>query len=387
MLPWTRKYLPVKSTEIVGQAKSLEAIKKNLSTKKPLLLYGPPGTGKTSVIHAIAKEKNLEVFELNSSDIRNKDKINKLLGSSIAQQSLFSKGKIILLDDIDALSGTKDRGGITTIMSLFSKSSHPIALTCIDPWINKLSKLRKKTILIEFEPIKKDAIIKHLKYICEQENISYEEDDLYLIAKESKGDLRSAINDLQTNSLDNTLKIEDKAERNKSEDISFCLRKIFKSKKLYEIQNVFNKVDMDTNECLLWLDENLPYEYSHEAIKKSYNWISRADVFNGRIRRWQHWRFLVYIHTFITTGVAFSKEEANTKFITYKRSTRPLKIWMANQRYAKKKSISEKIAEVTHTSKKRALRDTFPYLKNILSQEAIKNELELSDDEITWLNK
>ena len=60
---------------------------------------------------------------------------------------------------------------------------------------------------------------------------------------------------------------------------------------------------------------------------------------------------------------------------------------MANQRYAKKKSISEKIAEVTHTSKKRALRDTFPYLKNILSQEAIKNELELSDDEITWLNK
>ncbi len=81
MLPWTRKYLPVKSTEIVGQAKSLEAIKKNLSTKKPLLLYGPPGTGKTSVIHAIAKEKNLEVFELNSSDIRNKDKINKLLGS------------------------------------------------------------------------------------------------------------------------------------------------------------------------------------------------------------------------------------------------------------------------------------------------------------------
>ncbi len=387
MLPWTRKYLPVKTTEIVGQAKALNTVKTKLSSKKPLLLYGPPGTGKTSIIHAIAKEKNLEVFEMNSSDIRNKEKINKLLGSSIAQQSLFSKGKVILIDDIDALSGTKDRGGITTIISLLAKSAHPIALTCIDPWINKLSKLRKKTILVEFEPLKKDEIKKHLKFICEQENISFEEDDLYQIAKESKGDIRSAINDLQSNSLNNTLIIENKSERNKQEDISYCLRKIFKSKKLEDVHNVFNKIDMDTNECLLWLDENMPYEYSHKAIQKSYNWISKADVYNGRIRRWQHWRFLVYMNTLLTTGVAFSKEEANINYTNYKRSTRPLKIWMANRRNAKKKSISEKIAEVTHTSKKRAIRDTFPYLKNILSEEAIKNELELSDDEISWLSK
>ena len=60
---------------------------------------------------------------------------------------------------------------------------------------------------------------------------------------------------------------------------------------------------------------------------------------------------------------------------------------MANVRNAKKKSISAKIAEVTHTSKHRAIKDTYPYLKNILRNPKVMAELDLDEEEIEWLKK
>jgi len=139
-----------------------------------------------------------------------------------------------------------------------------------------------------------------------------------------------------------------------------------KSKKWNETINIFDKTNEDLNECMLWLDENLPKEYSSEDLKKAYEKLSRADVFQGRIRRWQYWRYLVYINILITSGIAISKKETNPETPEYTRTSRILKLWMAKVRNAKKKSISEKIATVTHTSKHRALKDTYPYLRKIL---------------------
>ena len=56
-------------------------------------------------------------------------------------------------------------------------------------------------------------------------------------------------------------------------------------------------------------------------------------------------------------------------------------------RNAKRTSISDKLAKLTHTSVKRAVQDTFPYLKQLLTQEEICKELNLSEDEVTWLKK
>lgn len=387
MDPWTKKYIPKTTREIIGQEESIIKLKQSLNLKKPFLVHGPTGTGKTSIAIALAKELGLELFEINASDARNKESIQNILGSSMNQQSLFSKGKLILIDDIDALSGTKDRGGLGAVEELITKPKHLTILTCIDIWDDKFSKLRRKCILIEFHSLKKDSIVPQLKKICDLENITYAEKDLQEIAKLSKGDLRAAINDLQTFSITKTLSTEDKSERDKEEDLVFCLRKILKSKKWDETINIFDKTNEDLNECMLWLDENLPKEYSSNDLKKAYEHLSRADVFNGRIRRWQHWRFLIYINILITSGVALSKKETNTETPEYTRTSRILKLWMANVRNAKKKSISEKIANVTHTSKHRAIKDTYPYLRKILRYPEVMTELELDEEEIEWLNK
>ncbi|MSR86428.1 replication factor C large subunit [Candidatus Woesearchaeota archaeon] len=387
-IPWAKKYEPKKVSEILGQEEALFKLREGIKLKRPVLVYGPTGVGKTTSVHIIGKELGLEVFEVNASDARNKENIELKLGAALEQQSLFAKGKLILIDDIDALSGTKDRGGLPTIISLLEIKKHAVAITCMNPWEDKYSKLRKQCLLVPFQALKREILLKFLKDISDAEGISCEEKDLGEIIKISRGDLRAALTDLQTYSITKTLSVEAKSERDHEEDMQFCLRKILKSKKWEETANIFDKVDEDLNECILWLDENMPKEYSSQDLKKAYEYISRADVFNGRIRRWQHWRFLVYINILITAGVATAKKETNTNTIEYTRTTRILKLWQANMKYAKKKSISEKIAEKTHTSTKRALKETFPYLKNILIENPkLREELELDEEEISWLEK
>jgi ABC-type uncharacterized transport system ATPase component len=95
----------------------------------------------------------------------------------------------------------------------------------------------------------------------------------------------------------------------------------------------------------------------------------------------------VYISTFLTSGISISKKQNKPSNKQYQRTTRILKLWQAKMRNAKKQTICEKLAEATHCSKKRALQDTFPYLKSILSQKEISEELNFGEDEISWLNK
>ena len=61
-------------------------------------------------------------------------------------------------------------------------------------------------------------------------------------------------------------------------------------------------------------------------------------------------------------------------------------------KYQKRKAIAEKIAEKTHTSTRRVIQDTIPYLQQIfkknkaLSKE-LAEEFELDKDEVEWLCK
>ena len=127
-------------------------------------------------------------------------------------------------------------------------------------------------------------------------------------------------------------------------------------------------------------------------MAKAYDKLSKADVFNRRIKRWQHWRFLVYINALITAGIAVSKKEKYRHFVQYKPTGRLLKLWWAKQKAMKKKSIAEKIGEKTHTSTKQALKNTLPYMqivfrKNKSFREQLTEELDLSMEEVEWLRK
>ncbi len=401
MQPFIHKYTAKSIKDIIGQDEVIIRLKKFISNfdkekKNSALIYGPSGTGKTSSIYAIANELGYEVIEVNASDMRNAEQINQKVGNAIKQRSLVASGKIILVDEIDGLSGHEDRGGVQAIAKLIENSTYPVILTATNPFDNKFSTLRSKSNLIEFKQLDYLSIFRILKKICDIEKINYDDGILKSLARRAAGDARAAMNDLQTLTQEKkeltTESLEELADRNKTENIMSALNKIFKTTDLKIAISAFDNVDEDLEQQLLWIDENLPKEYTQpKELAKAYDMLSKADVFNRRIRRWQHYRFLVYISSLITAGIAAAKKEKNKNLIEYKPTGRILKLWWANQRNLRKKSIAGKIAAKTHSSKKEILKSTMPYIpvmfKNKEMAKSIIKELELEEEEIEWLKK
>lgn len=398
---WTKKYEPKNSSEIIGQDRAIAAIKKYIITfktakRKALIIYGMPGCGKTSSVYAIANELGMDVLEVNASDFRNEEAINSVIGAAAKQASLFFRGKIILVDELDGISGTKDRGGVAAIINVIKDTKHPMILTSNNPYDEKFNSLRKACDMVEFQALGNTEAYALLKKICDAEKITYEDKDLKSLAYRATGDMRGAITDLQIltcvgNKLDKNA-LDELAGRKQTESMPTALTKVLKTTDPKIALTAFDNVDEELEESMQWIEYNLGKEYTKaEDLYRAYSALAKADIFNHRIRRWQHWRYLVYMNALMTAGVAVAKDE-KYKFVGYKPTSRILKMWMANMRNAKKKTIAEKIADKTHTSMKVVIHDVMPYLQTGLKKSAVlrkefSDELDLSKEEVEWLKK
>jgi replication factor C large subunit len=402
MKPFTDKYAPKKPSEIIGQEEALKqlglfASNFKLSKKKAAMLYGPSGTGKTSAAYAVAKQHSWEVVEVNASDFRTAAEIDSVVGGAIKQQSLFSTGKLILVDEIDGLAGNQDRGGAQALVKLIEETKFPVVLTATNPYDHKLSSLKSKSVLVEFSALEPENILSILKHICTSEKIPYEDDALMMLARRAGGDARAAINNLQVMSIvaGKLTKgaVEELSDRDRTENIMTAIQKVFKTTSLEVATKAFETVEEDTDEQFFWLDENLPKEYTNpEDLARAYDSLSKADIFKSRIRRWQHWRFLVYVSALLSGGVAVAKTTKNPAFVEYKPTGRILKMWWAKQKSMKKKAIAAKIAHKTHSSIKDVVTSTMPYViytfKNDKGfQTQFIEEFDLDEEEVEWMRK
>ena len=380
------KYRAKKYDEIFGQDKAIDEIKrflKEFPKKKGIILYGPAGTGKTSLAIASAKENNLEILELNASDLRNRLKLEQTVRPATEQKSLFKSGKIILMDEADGITGT-DIGGIPELVKLISTTSYPIIMTCNDVWQSKLAPLRAKCKLVEMKALSTLHILELLKRISEKEGINKNISFLSQIALKSQGDIRAAINDLQSYAHDHNILVDVSEKRDVEENIFNILKRLFKEREPF--LELFDNTKLSLDEIFLWIEENIPREYKNESLAKAYYALGKADVFRGRIYRNQSWRFLIYQNIFQTAGISFAKKAPSQGFTRYETPKRILKIWIHNQKIEKKKTIAKKYAHLVHCSLKRVMRD-FDLLRPIIKKPAIQSELKLSEEELDFLTK
>jgi replication factor C large subunit len=387
-MPWIEKYRPKNLNEIKGQQNAILSVKEFLKNfgkkKKALLLYGPPGTGKTSLVYAIANEIDSEIFELNASDLRNEEKLKEILRPAVEQKSLKKESKIILVDEVDGISES-DYGGLSELLRIIESTTYPIIITANNIWGKRFGPLRKKCEFLQLKEINYNVIKEVISNISKKEGLSIDDDFITELAIKAKGDLRAAINDLQTLS-----KLKDYFsiildERNKETDIFNSLRRIFKEEPTNEIINIFDSVNMPIDDIILWIEENIPAEYKGEELARAYDLLSKTDVFKGRIYKQQYWRFLIYENIFLSYGISSSKKNAKIGFTSYKKPSRILQIWLNNQKTMQKKSICKKYSQYVHVSQKRAMSE-FPVIKQILkSNSEIQKELKLGEDEIEYL--
>jgi replication factor C large subunit len=399
--PWTKKYAPATPKEVVGQPNAVKQATDfaklfKQHPKNGMILYGPSGCGKSSLVHAIASERGYELLEVNASDTRNKDALRQLLGNAIKQRSFFSDGKVILIDEIDGISGSQDRGAVTEVANLIKETSFPIIITCVDPFNRKLKALQKVCTTVEMYPVPAKNITEVLALICNKEGITCPLEVLQAVARKAEGDVRAAINDLQVlGSGKKTIGKEDfdqLGERSKIQKIEQGLTTVFKSTDAVTALGAFDEVEEDMDERFLWLDYNLPHEYRQAGdLARAYGCLSRADVYRRRIRRRQHWRFLVYINALLTAGIATSKQEPYKTPPSYKQTTRLLRIWQVNMSQAKKKSIAQKLASVLHSSTGAIMKDfgyyQFMFQRSMDFAASVIQNAALDKDEIAWMKK
>ncbi len=400
-IPFTKRYAPKHTKDVIGQDAPILKLKDFVNNfkkqkKKAMFISGPVGCGKTVAVQAIANELNYELLEINASDTRNSAAIESIVGAAIHQASFFHKGKIIMIDEAEGITGTQDRGGLTTLADLIDQTAFPIIIISNDAYDHKFSGIRKKCAVLDFNPLTVEDVFKIIKQIAEKEKIQAEDDILRTISRRSAGDSRAAITDLQVLAVQGKItreEIDALSYREKEDTMQDALIKVFKNSDPLIAIDAFERVDEQQDKLMLWVDENLPLEYTkREDLAMAYNFLSKADIFQKRIIKRQDWRFLVYINALITAGVAVSKTEKNRTPIDYKQTSRILKMWIMNNKYAKRKSIALKIAEKTHCSLHDAIQSSVPYIKVIFQKnkkmsEKLTDEFEFDQEEVEWLER
>lgn len=381
-------YAPKKLEEIPQQDAVKEILNALKNKEQLILIHGSIGTGKTTAVHLMSKLFDFEILEMNASDFRDKTTIETTLGSFSLQSSLFMKEKLIVIDEVDCFLGREDRGGLQALLAVIKKSKYPSILIANDIEEKKLKELKKEAFIIEFNKPEPQQIFEILEKICKKENMKFDELQLKTLARRVDGDIRAAINDLQVYTIiKQELDITDLQDRNPETAIHNALKIILKTKDASLSQRALDNVGMELDECFQWIDENIPLEYTKpEELAKAYDALSKADIFRSRIMRRQHWRFLVYQNSLMTAGISLARTEKKLSAVNYKRSMVGLMIWQANMRNSKRDSISKKLALIIHKSPKYVIKN-FEIYKNFLSESNIQKELQLSDDEIIWLNR
>jgi len=388
---WIMKYAPKSREEVVGRENEMRILEEYLArkTKKPILLSGPPGSGKTSVVYAVANKH--EIIEVNASDTRNKKSILAVVGEALKQRSLFMRDRLVLIDEVDGVSGMKDRGGNITIAKLIKETSTPMILTANDGMSDKLKALRKVCQVVQLEPLTNEHIIRKLQHIAAKEKVSLKEEIFSSLARRSGGDLRAAINDLQTVSSSKEQTLDVLGDRNHTAAIEDALLRVFKTTNADVARHAFDSIPLQPNDILMWLDENMPREYKKSADRaRAFEALSKADVFLGRIRRWQYYRFYAHVYPLLSVGTALAKDEKYPGVGKYVRSERPLKIWIANMAQNKKKVIAEKIAAETHTSTRKVLQEFSYWLRMARNKSQLANieeRFDLDGEQVAWMRQ
>lgn len=373
-MTWIRKYAPKSLKEYVNQkdavAKFLAWIKNWKPGKKPLLFYGPPGVGKTALVYAYAHENNLAVIELNASDTRNYSTIRKVIGSSMKGATLFKKGKIFLIDEIDGLAPRYDAGAVNELLKIVKESRYPIVFIANDPYSPKLRHLRENCELVVFKRLSVYDVERRLKQILDAEGIKADKQVLRAIANRNTGDLRGAINDLEVvarGKKEITVKdLDVLGYREREENIFNTLKIIFKTKSPIAAKLSIMNIDKDPDEVFWWIEENVLNEYEKlEEIAKAYDALSIADIFRRRIMRRQNWRLMVYYTDMMTIGVALAKKEMYRKFTRYKPPSVLRTLGMLKYTREKEKQELKDLAEYLHCSTKKVKTEFLPFLKLI----------------------
>ncbi|CAI5451141.1 unnamed protein product [Caenorhabditis angaria] len=339
-LPWVDKYKPQSFNQLVGQHGDKSPINKLLDwlkdwakhnlgegakIKKPkpapwmngqdgtpfkaALLSGSPGIGKTTCAYMACNMLNFKFVEMNASDVRNKKhleaKIGELSGShqieqffgvkkSVAQDNL-KVHHVLIMDEVDGMSGNEDRAGISELIQIIKESKIPIICICNDRQHTKIRSLANHCFDIKFPKPRVEQIRSRMMTICCTEKMKITKEELDEVIELSNHDVRQTIYNLQMRSNSKDAKVNQK-------DISVgpfeAARKLLDSRStLQEKQEMFfvdygiMPLFVQDNYLSMKNDKHTPLE-AIRGLRKASRLISLGDNVDRIIRSGGSWKLL-----------------------------------------------------------------------------------------------
>ena len=360
MADWTEKYRPSTLSEVRGNDKARDALEEWAETwddhGEAVVVYGSPGVGKTSAAHALAEDKGWPVLEMNASDARTKDEIERFAGRAASNSTLGGGRQLIVLDEADNLHQHKDRGGAAAMTRLVKNATQPIVLIANDYY--EMSRgLRNAAREIEFRDVSARSIVPVLRDICRQEGVEFDEAVLKRIAEANRGDLRGAIKDLQSRVTDGRVAAEgSEGERDRTADIFEFLDAVLKEESAEEaIQTAYN-TDETPDNLLQWIEDKVPKVYADGELADAYEHLANADVWLGRVRATQNYSYWRYATDNVAAGVAAARRSDRGGWTRY--GGAPYR----SARDSTRDYVAERLAERAGVSTATARREIMPYL-------------------------
>ncbi|MFQ6053587.1 MAG: replication factor C large subunit [Candidatus Bathyarchaeia archaeon] len=324
--PWARRFEPRTRKDLVGNGRAVDQLvrwlrswEKGIPKRRAAFLHGPPGVGKTASVVAVANDLGFDLIEVNASDDRTRKRIDDIIGrASMQRLTVLGKRRLILVDELEGVSGREDYGGLGAIAGVIKETRSPVVLvatSATESWEERFRPLRRISQLIEFGPIRFADILRKLTEITRQVGVSVDDKVLELIAERSKGDLRSAINDLEGIARGRErVSLEDVkwfGERDRQTYTSDALMRLFSARTLRDARQIVSSAYINYDELYEWIYENLPLVFDDPRdLADGLDALARADIHQRRAKGTQAYRLLKYMFNAMTGGVALARRRS-----------------------------------------------------------------------------
>lgn len=209
------KWRPKTFDRMIGQkhiGQTLVNALKNQRLPQALLFTGPRGTGKTSAARILAKSmrclnskdfipcgvcsecldissgRSLDVVEIDGASNNGVDSIRELRESVSFRPTVGSK-KVYIIDEVHMLS----LSAFNALLKTLEEPPDHVMFILATTEVHKIPKtILSRCHRFDFRRVSTKEVTDHLEFICQEENVKFEKEALWAIARQGEGSVRDA---------------------------------------------------------------------------------------------------------------------------------------------------------------------------------------------------